>query len=311
MSQLRRIGQIALAALTLAAPASAVTISNLTVSNASTSVFDDSGPVGSVAQSSASVSASGASGFALQYGAVVGADTGGAGGGTFTQSFTGSFNISFEVTEAAGWSWVVSVDVVRSGALTIVSDGSGTADVTLDALSVTHAGAGALVGSLDLAAVGTLSNAAAAGTSPDQAFLQSASAVITGFGTGAAQLVTLSFFFTASATTVDRPGGQTQGDEAALRLGMDSALASFAADDYPGPGARSLASDGISVTATVPEPGAEILLALGLIGLGWFDRKQSRPGQQRDPAAPWKRGSTSRAKRSRERSPFSFGIRPS
>lgn len=276
MSQLRRIGRIVLAALTLATPASAVTISNLAVSDASTSVFDDSGPVGSVAQSSAGVGASGASGFAVQYGAVLGADTGGAGGGTFTETLTGSFTISFEVTEAVGWSWVVSVDVVRSGALTIVSDGSGWADVTLSGLSVTHAGAGALVGSLDLAAVGTLSNAATAGESPDQAFLQNASASIAGSGTGAAQLVTLSFAFTASVSTVDRPGGQVQGDEGALRMGGDGALLSFTADDYPGPGARSLASDGIRVTATVPEPGAEILLALGLIGLGFADRQRTR-----------------------------------
>jgi hypothetical protein len=275
LSLFRHIGGLAVAALCHAAPASAVTISNLTVSDASTSVFDDSGPIGSVAESGASVGASGAGGFDLRYGAVVGADTGGAGGGSFTQSFTGSFSISFEVTGSAGVAWTLLVDVVRSGALTIVSDGSGWAAVTLGALSVTHAGAGALVGSLDLAAVGTLSNAAAPGQSPDQAFLQSASAVITGVGTGAAQLVTLGFSFTASVDTVDVAGGFVQGDEAALRMGRDGALLSFTADDYPGPGARTLAGDGISVTATVPEPGAEILLALALIGLGLADRPRS------------------------------------
>jgi hypothetical protein len=281
LSWLRRIGSIALAALALALPASAVTISNLTVSDASTSVFDDSGPIGAVAESSASVGASGASGFAVQYGAVLGADTGGAGGGTFSQSFSGSFSIRFEVTETAGWSWVVSVDVVRSGALTIVSDGSGWAEVTLDALSVTHTGAGALAGSLDLVAVGTLSNATAPGASLDQAFLQSASAVITGVGTGAAQLVTLGFSFTASVDTVDVEGGFVQGDEGALRMGRDGALLSFTADDYPGPGARQPTGDGIFVSAAVPpaavpEPGAEILLALGLIGLGWAERTRPR-----------------------------------
>jgi MYXO-CTERM domain-containing protein len=277
LSLLRHIGWIVLAALSLAAPASAVTISNLAVSDTSTSAFDDSGPVGSVAESGASLGASSASGFGLRYGAVVGADTGGAGGGSFTQSFTGSFSIQFEVTEAAGASWMLSVDVVRSGALTIVSDGSGWAEVTLGALSVVHSGAGALAGSLDLAAVGTLGNEAAPGDSPDLAFLQSASTLITGVGTGAPQLVTLSFSFTASASTMDVAGGFVQGDEGALRMGRDGALLSFTADDYPGPGARSLAGDGIGVSvATVPEPGAEILLALGLIGLGWAERTRTR-----------------------------------
>ena len=278
MSRSRRTGACWLAAVSLvcAAPALATTLANLSVTNASTSVFDDSGPIGSVAQSSTDVSASDATGFAMRYAAVVGADIGGAGGSSFTQTFTGSFTIMFEVTANPGWSWTVNVDVVRNGALTIVDDGSGSALVTLDALSVSHVGAGALAGSLDLAAVSPLGNASTPGQSPNQGFSQNATAAITGFGTGAAQLVTLVFEFTASANTLDAPGGQMQGDEAALRMGMDSALASFAADDYPGAAARTLANDGISVTASVPEPGAEALLALGLIGLAWFDRQSRR-----------------------------------
>lgn len=279
MSLVRHIGCIVVAALTVSGPASAVTISNPAFSDASTSAFDDSGPIGSVADSGGSVGASGAGGFSLQYGAVVGADTGGAGGGDFTQAFTGSFSIRFEVTESAGTGWSLAIDVLRSGALTIVSDGSGWAEVTLGALSVVHAGAGTLAGSLDLAAVGSLDNQAAPGDSLDLPFLQGASALLSGVGTGTAQLVTLVFSFTASASTLDVPGGFVQGDEGALRMGRDGALLSFTADDYPGPGGRSLAGDGIQVTATaltVPEPGGEILLALGLIGLGWAERERRR-----------------------------------
>jgi hypothetical protein len=269
---------LALATCLLAgAPAGAATISGLTVGDASTNALDDVGPMASAAQSSASVGASGAAGFDLRYAAVVAADTGGAGGGGFTRMFSGSFTISFAVTESAGWSWAVSVDVVRSGAMTIVSDGNGSANVTLDALSVIHSGAGVLGASLDLGAVGTLSNAGAPGTSPDQAFSQASTASITGVGTGGAQLVTLVFSFTASATTVDPAGGLVQGDEAALRMGLDSSLGAFTADDYPGAGARTLANDGISVTAAVlPEPRADALLALGLIALAWFDSPRSR-----------------------------------
>lgn len=275
---MRRNGLAWLTAVMLfvAAPAFATTLSNLSIVDGSTNVFDDSGPTGSVGQSSSSIGASGASGFDVQYGAVVGADTGGAGGGSYTQVFSGSLTISFEVTQVSGWSWVVNVDVVRAGALTIVSDGNGNANVTLDALNVTHAGAGSLVGSLDLAAVGTLSNGAAPGTSPDQGFSQSGSASLTGFGTGSAQLVTLVFTFTASASTVDPAGGLVQGDEAALRMGLDSGLSAFTADDYPGVGGRSLGGDGLFVLAAVPEPTAEALLALGLLGLGWFDTKKAR-----------------------------------
>ncbi len=304
MPQLRQIGRLALAALALAAaaPAGALTLSNLTLTNASTSVFDDDGPIGAVAESSASVGASGPAGFEVQYAAVLGADTGGAGGGSFTQDFVGTFTLSFQVTESAGVSWAVRLDVERAGELAIMSDGSGFGTVTLDGLSVVHAGAGALVGSLDLAAVGTLSNALAPGDSPVQPFLQTASAVVAGVGTGAAEFVTLTFAFTASVTTEDVPGGFVQGDEAALRMGMEGGLLSFTADDDAG----ALGTDGIRVTATVPEPGAEILLALGLIGLGWFDRRRSKNGA----AGPPKRGRLPRAKRARERGRLASGARP-
>jgi hypothetical protein len=273
LQHIGRIGLVALLAL-VGTPAAAATISTLGVTDSSTSFFDDTGPMGSVAQASTNVVSAGAGGFAVNYGAVVGADTGGAGGGTFTQGFTGSFTISFEVTESAGVSWSLAVDVVRAGALTIISDGTGSAEVTLEALTATMLGEGTLVGSLDLAAVATLDNVAAAGTSPDQPFLQSSSAVITGLGTGSAQLVSLAFSFVASVTTRDLAGGMVQGDEGALRMGVDGGLASYSADDYPGPGARSMTGDGITVTASVPEPGAEILLALSLMGLGWSERRR-------------------------------------
>jgi hypothetical protein len=280
MSRLALCAGLGLAACLLAGtPARGATISGLVLSDASTSAYDDVGPIGSAAQSSASVTASDAGGFGVHYAAGVAADTGGAGGGSFTQGFTGSFTITFAVTESAGLAWAVNVDVVRSGALTIVSDGNGTANVTLDALGVVHSGAGVLGASLDLGAVGPLDNAGAPGTSPDQAFSQASAASISGVGTGSAQLVTLVFTFTASASTVDPAGGLVQGDEAALRMGLDSALMGFTADDYPGPGGRALAGDGIAVTAVaaiLPEPRADLLLALGLIALAWFDPPRSR-----------------------------------
>jgi hypothetical protein len=269
---LLRLGLALLAAGLLATPGGATTLSGLSVSNASTNVFNDAGATGYVAQSSTGVLASNGTGFDTRYAAVVGADTGGGGGGTYTQNMAGSFTITFSVTQNAGWNWTVNVDVVRNGAMTIIDDGNGNANVTLGALNVVHSGAGVLGASLSLGAVGTLSNASAQTTSPNQAFTQNASAAITGVGTGGAQVVTLVFTYAASASTVDPPGGgQPQGDEAALRMGLDSALSFYTADNYPGAGARTLANDGIFVSASVPEPASEALLAIGLIGLAWFD----------------------------------------
>ena len=166
----------------------------------------------------------------------------------------------------------MNVDVVRNGAMTIINDGNGSANVTLNALTVTHSGAGVLGSEPRPRRRGharpTRALRAPRRTRPSTRPRRPRS---TGFGTGVAQVVTLVFTFTGSATTVDPAGGQVQGDEAALRMGIDSILGSFTADDYPGPGGRTLANDGIFVSAAVPEPAAEALLAVGLIGLAWFD----------------------------------------
>lgn len=268
-------------ALTIAPalPAAAVTISGLSVTNGSTTFFDNAGPNRSVAQSATSVLSSSASGFDVRYAAVVGADVSGPSGVTFTQNMNGSFTISFQVTENPGGSWSITLDLTRTGALTLLNDGSGNANVTLGALSGGAAGAGSLSGSLGLAAVGTLSNAGAPATSPDSPFSQTTTATLSGTGTGAAQNVTLSFSFNGSATTVDPPGGAVKGDEAALRMGLDSALGgsgalAYSADNYPGVGVRTLANDGIFVTATaVPEPAVSALLALGAIALAGRRRR--------------------------------------
>jgi hypothetical protein len=259
---------LATAWLLLAAPAGAATISLTSIANGSTNFFDDVGAVGSVGQSSTSTLINGALGFQTRYAAVVGADAGGAGAASFTQNFTGTFTITFAVTETAGVAWTAAVDVLRNGARTIITDGAGSAQVTLNALTVTHAGAGSLVGSLNLAGLGTMSS----GADLNQGFNQTSSATLTGVGTGAAQVMSLTFTVTASARTVVQGN---QGDEGALRMGMDSGLTSFTADSYPGTTfPRTLANDGIFVSAAVPEPAAEALLAVGLIGLAWFDYRR-------------------------------------
>jgi len=270
-SQVLRYLALALA-LALPLPAAGATFSNvsITLDPANSLDFsDDSAPERGVNLSSASVLASGSSSFSTRYAAVVGADIGGLGANDLTRSLTASFTISFEVTAGAGGMWDVILDFGRTGAMTVVSDGNGDATVALGALSGTQAGAGALsAGSLGLGAL-SAGNTANQGQSPNVAFAQTGSATISGVGTGSAQLVSISFSFTASATSNDRPGGATpEGDEAALRLGLTSALSGFGADDYPGAGGRDPNGDGFMLTATlVPEPDTAVLISLGLGGL--------------------------------------------
>ncbi|HEY8153593.1 MAG TPA: PEP-CTERM sorting domain-containing protein [Myxococcota bacterium] len=265
-------------------PAKAATIASISmVKNAGNTVdvFDDVGNIASAALSTVATSAITPTSFTARYGAVVSADRGGGGGsGTFTRNFTGNFSITFSVTATSGNPWAVTLDVLRIGAQTIISDGSGNASVALGALTGSETGAGSISsGSMSLAALTTLANAGGGSPSANNPFNQSSTAVLSGIGTGAVQNVVLNFVFGASATTVDPAGGSVQGDEAALRMGIDSALSSFTADDYPGTGLRNLATDGIWIYFLLvesPEPGTAVLLGLGLAGLGIHRRARRR-----------------------------------
>jgi hypothetical protein len=258
-------------ALTLLAalPAGAATIAGVTITRNSgntADLVDDTGNEISAALSTASVLSSGANAFDTRYAAVVSADRqgGGSAGGTTTQSFNGDFTITFTITETASVAWSFTIDVLRTGAQSTFSDGSGTASVDLGALTGTRSGAGSLSsGTLSLAALSTLSSASSA----DAPFNQTASAVISGVGTGSAQGVSLNYVFSASSSAIDPAGAPPDGDEAALRMGLDSSLGGFSADDYPGVGLRNLATDGIFVMLRLieaPEPDSALLLGLGL-----------------------------------------------
>jgi hypothetical protein len=256
--------------------AGAATISGVSIAtNAGNTAnfFDNQGNEASAAQSTVSVLSSSSTAFDTRYAAVVSADRGGfIGSGSTVQDFTGDFTITFQITGIASTAWSFTLDVLRIGAQTIISDGNGNASVSLGALTGSLGGTGTLdSGSLSLAALTTLSNAASQATSPDNPFNQSSTAVVSGIGTGFAQTVNLNFVFTASATSVDPPGAPPQGDEAALRMGLDSGLSQFSADDYPGVGLRNIVTDGIYVMVSdlidAPEPGTGLLLGLGLAGL--------------------------------------------
>jgi hypothetical protein len=265
-----------LAALAAASPSEAATISSISiVKNAGNTAdtVDNSGNSISAAQSVAAVTASTPTTLDTRYTAVVSADQDGGPPGTTARAFTGDFSITFDVTALAGNTWFLTLDVLRIGAQTIISDGNGNASVALGALTGTETGAGSVTsGGLDLPALTTLANASSQASSLDSPFNQATNAVISGIGTGAGQTVILNFVFNATASAIDPNGGGTpNADEAALRMGLDSALGGFTADDYPGVGLRNLDTDGIWVLFQLdeaPEPGTGLMLGLGLLGLG-------------------------------------------
>lgn len=272
--RLRALGLVLVAAGVLGAglPAAAATISGLGVALAganSADTFQNTGNTRWANASAVAVQASSATSFSTRYRMGIGTETSGASTPSLTTSHTASYTITFQVNAKAGEAWQLLIATSRLGALTLVDDGVRAADASLGAVTGTRSGAGSLAsGSLGVAAVPTLSGNAG-GNTP---FSQSSAAVILGVGTGAAQSVTLAFNWTATARSALTSG---DGDEAAVRMGIDSALGSFTADDYPGVGGRTLANDGhfVSVVLT-PEPGTSALLVLGLFGLTLCGRRR-------------------------------------
>jgi len=261
-----------------ASPAGALSLSGLAVSlggGNSANVFVNGASDKTLVRSSVGVVSSAATSFTTRYAAVVGADKDGAPGSTTpSATLNASYTITFQVNASLGQSWSVLLTTSLVGAMTIVSDGKGAASATVGAVTGTASGAGSLSGSLGLAAPGTLDNQASPATSLDSGFNAASGATISGVGTGAPQTVTLNFSWQMTATTI--PQGSSA-DEAAVRLGIDGALTNFSADNYPGPGARTLANDGQFVSATlIPEPASMLMMFAGLVGLALLGRRTAQ-----------------------------------
>jgi hypothetical protein len=177
--------------------------------------------------------------FTTQYTSLVTTDGDGAGASAGLESIASDYQVDFTVT--APGAYRIQVDTSISGDMHLVNDGgSGSADVS--GVSGTFSGGTLTTGSLDLADPGSIS----ASTGGSISIADAGSATIFGVSNGAAVPHNLHFTFTQIVTSSS--GG---GDEAAVRLGINSGLGSETAGDYPGSPARTQSDDGHFVTVTL------------------------------------------------------------
>lgn len=180
-----------------------------------------------------------AAAFTTRYTSLVTVDGDGAGASAGVESLASDYQIDFTVTVPGAYTLTVNTSI--SGDMHLVNDGaSATADVS--AVSGTSSGGTVTAGSLDLADPGSIS----ASTGAAVGIADAGSATIFGLSNGAAVPHNLHFAFTQIVTS-----SSAGGDEAAVRLGIGSSVATETAGDYPGSPARVQADDGHFVTVTL------------------------------------------------------------
>jgi hypothetical protein len=194
--------------------------------------------------------------FITRYAMMVAADRQNTSGNTLA-SMTSSYSITFTVNNPTGATVRVDIDTLRAGSLTIVTDSTGNAVLTLGAVT---GQVNAVTEALLALPSASLTNASSA----DSPFNQSSTTLSIVTNAVTSNYV-LQFDFTSSANST--------WDEGAIRMGMTGNVSSSTADDYPGVGSRTQSGDGhfVDVKATIiaatPEPDTGGLLALGLLAI--------------------------------------------
>jgi hypothetical protein len=176
--------------------------------------------------------------FTTRYISLVTVDGDGAGAGAGVESLASDYEVDFTATAPGAYTLAITTSL--SGDMHLVNDGSSaTADV--GPITGTSTGGTVTAGSLDIADPGIVGGAGGGSS----AMADGSSASVFGVSNGSPVAHNLHFVFTQIATSA--AGG---GDEAAIRLGGTSDIASETAGDYPGSPARTQADDGHVVTVT-------------------------------------------------------------
>jgi hypothetical protein len=176
--------------------------------------------------------------FTTRYTSVVTTDSDGAGAGAGVESMSSDYQIDFTAT--APGAYVLTVSTSVAGDLHLVNDGSSaTADV--GPITGTSSGGTVVTGSLDIADPGIIGGTGG-GSIP---MTDTSNATIFGVSNGAPVAHNLHFVFLQFVTSA-----AAGGDEAAIRLGLNSSIGTETAGDYPGSPARTQSDDGHVVTVT-------------------------------------------------------------
>jgi hypothetical protein len=186
------------------------------------------------------LSSSPSGGFVTRYSSQLSVDGDGAGAGSGVESLSSDYQLDFTAT--APGAYILTVTTGLSGDMHLVNDGPNSASADVGPISGASTGGTNTSGSFDIADPGSVSGNGGG----DVPMSDGSSATIFGVSNGSPVPHNLHFVFTQIVTT--NAGG---GDEAAVRLGINSTISTETAGDYPGSPARTQSDDGHFVTVTI------------------------------------------------------------
>ncbi len=176
--------------------------------------------------------------FVTRYSSLISTDSDGAEGAGL-ESINSDYQLDFTAT--APGAYILNVTTSISGDMHLVNDGS-SASADVGGITGTETGGTFTSGTFDIADPGIISGSGG-GSNP---MSDGSSATVFGVSNGVAQSHSLHFVFTQIVNST--AGG---GDEAAVRLGINSTIGTETAGDYPGSPARTQADDGHFVNVTI------------------------------------------------------------